>query len=158
MKNVNNKTVMLGPRRFQWQVGGWFGSVLGGLAWLLPTAVILALNGQSHLAMLPAACFLVVSTLGALLWCRRDRLLPFPSLICVLAVFSVVTPLVWFSVSANATPVSLASLNWPQQGITAIVATLICPALIAWLCIGEYTHGNASVSPKNKSHRTSHNN
>lgn len=146
MNTTNDKIAMAGPRRFQWQFGGWFGSVFGGSAWLIPTAVILAFNGQLRLAMLPAGCCLLLNVLGVVLWYRRDRILPFPALLGVLALFAVLTPLVWFAVSVNATPESLASLNWPQQGITAAMAVFICPAIIAWLCILESAHGNTSVA------------
>jgi hypothetical protein len=141
-----NKTAMAGPRRFQWQIGGWFGSVFGGSAWLIPTAVILAVNGQPRLALLPAASCILMNAIGGVVWYRRDRILPFQALVGVLAVFAVLTPLVWFAVSAKATPESLDSLNWPQQGITSAMAAFICPVIIAWLCILEYSHGNTPVA------------
>ena len=146
MTKANHKTAMLGPRRFQWQIGGWFGCVVGGSAWLIPAALILAFNGQTRLAILPAACCLLMNVIGCVLWYRRDRILPFPAFVGVLAVFAVLTPLVWFAVSFNATPESLASFHWPQQGVTGAMAALICPAIIAWLCVLEYAHGNTSAS------------
>lgn len=145
MNVIGDKTAMAGPRRFQWQLGGWFGCVFGGSAWLISAAVILASNGQPRLALLPAGCCLLLATLGVVLWYRRDRILPFPALMSVLAVFAVLTPLVLFAVSVNATPESLAALNWPQQGITGAMAAFICPAIIAWLCILEYSHGNTQL-------------
>ena len=141
------KIAIAGPQRFQWQIGGWFGSVFGGAAWLIPTAVILAFNGQMRLALLPAGCCLLLNVLGVVLWYRRDRILPFRALMGVLAAFAVLTPLVWFAVSVNASPESLASLNWPQQGITGDVAAFTCPAIIAWFCVLEYSHdGNSVIS------------
>jgi hypothetical protein len=138
---------MTGRRRFQWQMGGWFGSVFGGSAWLIPTATILASNGQPTLALVPAGCCLLMNFVGCVLWHRRDRVRPFPALIGVLILFSIATPLTWFAVSANATPVSLAALNWPQQGMIAAMVTLICPAIIVWFCVLEYSHdGSAGAS------------
>ena len=139
MTQVPDDFAIRGPGRFQWQAGGWFGSILGGSAWLIPTAVLLAMNHQSRLAVLPAACFALMVGLGTFLWFRRDRTPPFPALIGVLAVFSIVTPLVWFSVATYATPQSRAALNWPQQGLTGTLAALICPAIIAWLFVLEYS-------------------
>jgi hypothetical protein len=126
-------------------MGGWFGSVFGGSAWLIPTAAILAFNGQPTLALLPAGCCLLVNVVGGALWHRRDRVRPFPAFIGILTLFSIVTPFAWFAVSANATPESLAALNWPQQGIIAAMATLICPAVIACFYLLEYSHGGTSV-------------
>ena len=139
---------MHGPRRFQWQIGGWFGSVFGGSAWLIPTAVILASTGQPQLALLPAGCFLLMNAVGALLWYRRDRLPPFFALLGMLTAFAVVTPFVWFAVAFNATPESLASLNWPQHGLPGVLAVLICPLIIAWLCVLEYAPRNAPVASR----------
>ena len=139
MKDTAHKTAMLGPRRFQWQVGGWFGSVFGGSAWLIPAAAILAFHGQTGLALVPALACLGINVLGAALWYRRDRVRPFPALVGILGVFAFVTPLVWFTISANATPASLAAMNWPQQGITGVMVVLICPIIIAWLSILEYS-------------------
>jgi hypothetical protein len=145
MNPMDVKTAMAGPRRFQWQVGGWFGSVSGGSAWLIPAAIILGLNGQSRLALLPAGCCLALNALGVWLWYRRDRLLPFRALLGMLSVLAVLTPLVWFSVSLYATPESLTSLNWPQSGITGAMVASICPAIIAWFCILEYSHRDESL-------------
>ena len=140
MNQANRKTAMVGPRRFQWNVGGWFGGVVGGSAWLIPTTAILAWNNQSRLALLPAGCWLLVNLIGCVLWYRRDRVRPFPALVGVLCLLAVLTPLVWFVISSNATPASLSSLNWPQRGMGAAMVALIFPALIAWLCFLEYSH------------------
>lgn len=143
---MDDRTAMAGPRRFQWQVGGWFGAVFGGSAWLIPTATTLALNEQPYLALLPAGGCLVLNILGVALWYRRDRIRPFPALISMLTLFAVLTPLVWLSVSLHATPESLAALNWPQSGMTGAMAAFICPAIIAWFYILEYSHRDTSVA------------
>ncbi len=145
MNTAVEKPAMAGPGYIQWRIGGWFGSVFGGSAWLIPTAAILAINGQPRLALLPAGCCLLMNVLGAVLWYHRDRVQPFPALMSTLAIFAVLTPLVWFSVSLYALPDSLASLNWPQQGFTWFLAAFICPAIIAWLYILEHSQGNTSV-------------
>lgn len=131
------KSAISGPGRFQWEIGGWFGGVVGGSAWLVPVAVILAFNGQATLALLPAGSCLLMLAVGTVLWQRRDRVRPFPALLAVLALFSIATPLNWIAVSANATTESLVALRWPQwPGITALV-TLICPLILVSIYAAE---------------------
>ena len=138
------KLAKTGPRHFQWQSGGWFGCVVGGSAWMISTAAILAFNGQPTLALIPLGCCLVGNFVGCALWYRRDRVRPFPALIGILTLLSVTTPLAWFAVAANATPEALASLNWPQSRIIAAMVALICPAIIVSFCIREYSRGGTS--------------
>lgn len=135
------------PGQFQWQMGGWFGGLVGGSAWLIPTAAILAFNGQSTLAWVPLGCCLIVSFVGCALWCLRDRVRPFPALMVILTLFSITTPLAWFAVAANAMPESLASLNWPRTRMIDAMVTLICPAIIVAFCLREYTRGGVSNRP-----------
>jgi hypothetical protein len=144
MNIPHKKSAKTGSRHFQWQSGGWFGSVVGGSAWLIPTAAILAFNCQPTLALVPLVCCLMVNFVGCALWYRRDRIRPFNALIGILILFSITTPLAWFAVEANATPDSLASLNWPQSRIKFAMVTLICPAILVSLCIREYSHSVTS--------------
>ena len=41
---------LVGPGRFQWNVGGWFGASLGGSAWMIVTAGFLLFHDQPALA------------------------------------------------------------------------------------------------------------
>ncbi len=148
MNESGRKTAMIGPRRFQWQIGGWFGSLLGGSAWLIPTGVLLAISGQLGLALLPLTTCVLLNVLGIVLWYRRDRVRPFPALVAALASFALLTPIVWVAVSTYATPKSLAALNWPQQSFAGAIATLIFPAIIAWFCFLEYSHSNPLATGK----------
>lgn len=141
MKSPLRKAAIVGQRRFQWQSGGWFGGVLGGAAWLVPAAAILALHGQPVLALLPAACCLLMVVTGIALWYRRDRLQPFAALLGMAVLFSCLTPLAWFTISQLATDQTLAALNWPQHGLVDALAVLIGPAIIVGLCWLEYADG-----------------
>ena len=145
--NTSSKTPLIGPRRFQWQTGGWFGSIIGSSAWMIPTAFILGSHRQIVLALLPAGCFLLINVVGVVLWHQRDRIRPFPALIGVLTLLSVVTPLVWLTVASQATEESVEALNWPSQPIAGLIVLLICPAIVAWIFILEYSHQNRKSMP-----------
>lgn len=69
----------VGPGRFQWNTGGWFGAQLGSTLWLLAAAPMLfPTHVQAGLVAL--LCFLVPNLLGFLLYLRRSRLAPYPAL------------------------------------------------------------------------------
>lgn len=70
---------MAGPGYFQWDKGGWFGSQLGGTAWMLVGSVVLARQAP-EVAGVWLACFAVANAIGARMWWRRDRLRPYPAL------------------------------------------------------------------------------
>ena len=129
-----------GPGRFQWNAGGWWGSTLGATAWMIPTAVILIANGQPLLALLPVIGFLLMNSLAAMLWARRDKVLPFRALMVLLGSLAVVVPAVWAGVAMVGTADSLAHMNWPESGIVGLGALLIAPALIAFFVYLEYSH------------------
>ncbi len=69
----------IGLGRFQWNGGGWFGSLFGMTAWLV-LGSILALQQNPTLAAIWAACGLIPVSAGVWMWSQRDRLLPFPAL------------------------------------------------------------------------------
>jgi hypothetical protein len=145
VKIEHKKLAMTGPGLFQWQGGGWLGCVVGGSAWLIPTAGILAFSGQTKIALIPLGCCLIMNFVGCALWYRRDRVLPFHALIGILVLFSITTPGVWFSIAASATPESLASLDWPQSPIIVAMVLLLCPAIIVSFCIREYRERNRKI-------------
>lgn len=72
------KEPLIGPGRFQWSAGAWFGSLFGGTAWLFLGAATLAPRAQ-NLAMTWAACGLASIAIGLWLWSLRERLLPYPA-------------------------------------------------------------------------------
>ena len=75
---------MSGRGRFQWNIGGWFGSQLGGTVWMLVGAAVLA-SQAPWIAAWWVACFLAASAVGIGLWLRRDRIRPYPALQALLA-------------------------------------------------------------------------
>lgn len=83
------KTPMQGPGSFQWNAGAWFGGQLGGTAWMLAGAAALAPRAPT-VAVAWAAGFVVANAVGAALWSRRDRLMPYPAIQAMLATCGVV--------------------------------------------------------------------
>jgi hypothetical protein len=67
------------PLASHWNAGGWFGSQLGGTAWLFIAALVVASQSLSSSAVL-LACGLASNLLGYLLWMQRARLDPYRAL------------------------------------------------------------------------------
>lgn len=82
---MNKRQPRRGPGAFQWNAGGWFGSLIGGTAWLLAGALFFML-GDEVLAWIWAGCFALGLGTGVGLWWARHRLLPYPAMQVLLLV------------------------------------------------------------------------
>jgi hypothetical protein len=67
------------PLASHWQAGGWYGSQLGGTAWLFVSALVIGAESPSSAAVL-LACGLAANLVGAMLWAQRARLDPYRAL------------------------------------------------------------------------------
>lgn len=74
---VSNEAVAA-TGHFRWDAGGWFGSQLGGTAWMLVGAAVLAPRA-ADVAVVWLACFAAPNAIGCRLWRRRFRLGPYPA-------------------------------------------------------------------------------
>lgn len=86
------KQSRLGPGRFQWNTGGWFGTQLGSVVWLL-IAASTVLPERLEAGVVALSCFLVPNTFGLILYLNRRRVAPYPAiqwLICVIGAVSVI--------------------------------------------------------------------
>ncbi|MFO0941227.1 MAG: hypothetical protein U0930_10700 [Pirellulales bacterium] len=140
------KTARLGPGRFQWNAGAWFGSLLGSSAWMLMVALFLFGNGDRLLAIAPTVAFAIVLFGTINLWSRRYSVYPFPALIAMLAVLAIFTPTIWIMVQNWASPKSLAAMNWPRPPWNAIFVFALVPSLMVWF---SYLERN-TLSPSKK--------
>jgi hypothetical protein len=70
---------MAHPLASHWNAPGWFGSQLGGTAWLFVGALVLA-PASPRSAAVVLGCGLVANLLGTLLWAQRARLDPYRAL------------------------------------------------------------------------------
>jgi hypothetical protein len=133
----NSQVALVGPGRFQWNLGGWFGSSIGSTAWMLIVAAFLYVHGQSVLALVPGMAFLIVNAVTVVQWRRRCRLLPFRALMTLLVLLSVVTSVVLLAIERFASPVALAAMHWVESGAGLIPYLLIGPVLIVLFVLLE---------------------
>jgi hypothetical protein len=84
-----DKVPLTGPGSFRWNAGGWFGSQLGGTAWMLTGTVWLMLFAP-WVGLIWLAGFILCNAVGAALWRRRDRVAPYPALAILLLTILVV--------------------------------------------------------------------
>ena len=84
------KQSRVGPGRFQWNTGGWFGAQLGSTVWLLGAALLL-LPKQAGAGIVALFCFLIPNICGGILYLRRNRMAPYPAIQWLLLVTGVVS-------------------------------------------------------------------
>ena len=85
---MQTKEPLPGPGCFRWNKGGWFGSQLGGTAWMFVGAVVLVPHAP-EVAIIWLTCFAVANAIGSWMWRHRDRLRPYPVLQALLLVCGV---------------------------------------------------------------------
>jgi hypothetical protein len=127
---VVETTARPGPGAFQWNGGGWFGSQIGGTAWLL-TGVIQPPAPGPWLRLAWLGAFLGANAVGLALWWRRDRLLPFPAMLGLLATCGVAGALALVSTAAVAPAVGVrnevlgrAEALWTLAGLWGLLLLL----------------------------------
>lgn len=84
------KQSRLGPGRFQWNTGGWFGTQLGSTVWLILAAAI-QLPGYPEARVVALSCFLVPNIFGLMLFLNRNRVAPYPAIQWLIGVIGVVS-------------------------------------------------------------------
>jgi hypothetical protein len=134
---TNSRKSLVGKGRIQWNAGGWFGSSLGGSAWMIVAACFLVSHNQQMLALIPATAFLIIFFASFLLWVRRDRIRPFPALMMLLGLLAIVTPLVLIAVATYGSRDVLTAMNWPASKWQTVVGCVLSPGIMAWLFLLE---------------------
>ena len=144
-----SKIPLIGPGRFQWNAGAWFGSSLGSSAWMLVTAGFLLINGQTILASIPTTGFALVLIGSALLWSRRQSIYPFSALMTLLGLLAIVFPFVWCVVQSFGSTSVLSAMNWPESRWITILVFAIVPAGMLWFYVLEKsrTMGDTKIKP-----------
>lgn len=83
------KQSRVGPGRFQWNTGGWFGTQLGSTVWLILAAAI-QLRGYPEARVIALSCFLVPNIFGLILFLNRNRVAPYPAIQWLIGVIGIV--------------------------------------------------------------------
>jgi hypothetical protein len=122
-----------GSGSLHWNAGGWFGSQLGGTAWLLVGAAVLAWQAPA-VAVVWLAAFVVTNALGVWLWRRRARFRPYSALQLLLLTCGGSGLLACFLLD-RLRPDVAERMGWTPSGYRMFV---IVPALMAWFAIREY--------------------
>lgn len=119
---------LVGPGRFQWNAGGWFGSQLGGTAWMVVGAGIL-ISQSFAISLVWVACFALANVVGFAFWTRRTVLAPFKAIQLLILVLGLAGLVAWSSL-AQFRPDLVTLMNATTQ--MGYFALLIFPAMMAW--------------------------
>ena len=123
-----------GSGSLPWNAGGWFGSQLGGTAWLLVGAAVLAWQAPA-VAVVWLAAFVVTNAFGVWLWRCRGRFRPYVAMQLLLLACAGSGLLACFLLDRLRRDVAERA-GWTQSGYWGF---LIFPAVMAWLAIQEYS-------------------
>ena len=144
----NNPIPVIGPGKFQWNAGGWFGSTLGSSAWMLVTSSVLIAHNQPLLATIAASGFFAILGASLMLWIHRDRVLPFPALMAILGFMAFTIPLVWLFVQTYASAESKNAMNWPVSQWSTVFVFIPVPAIMIWFAYLERSAKLHNQSPR----------
>lgn len=123
---------------FRWNVGAWFGSVVGGTAWMILAGGFLMASDQWWVATAPLACFLITNMVALWLWRKRDRTPAFRAYMILMSVLAIAVPLTWFSIVIWGPTNSLEQMTRLTSSAASISVLLLVPAMMAWFCFLEY--------------------
>ena len=96
----------------QWKFSSWFGSMLGGSAWMIPCAAVLAYHGNNVAAAVTTVCFAIAIFATLLCWWRREHLKALNSLLWMIFLLAVLTMTVLASFQFLTNEQGQAALSW----------------------------------------------
>ena len=85
---MSSNVPVKGSGAFEWNAGGWWGSQIGGTAWMLGVGIGIAFQDIRPGAVMIAGGVLS-NIVGTWLWCNRDRVSPHRAIQTLLAVIGV---------------------------------------------------------------------
>jgi len=102
---------------------------------MLVAAGLLIANRQ-WLAMVPIGCFVIINSIAWVLWRRRNRLDPFPSLMIIFASIAVAVPITLATSVWGMSQVPR-QMNWTNSPLGYVVVSLLVPTMMAWFYMLE---------------------
>ena len=117
----------VGYEAFQWNAGGWWGALLGGTAWMVPTAGVFLAKGDTVAAGVVAACFATAVICGVTIWQKRETLRALFGFQLILGILGVLTFFVLASFQFLASAKAQAILQWTPW---AWLLLLMFPAMM----------------------------
>ena len=114
---------------FSWNAGGWFGSQLGGTAWIL-VAAIMMLQRDVTIGVATLAFFLFANLVGTWIWSQRERFRPYPAIQGLLVLMGVVSFAATFLLDQTGHFESLAVGAQASASTMYLVLALMIPGLM----------------------------
>ena len=130
---------------YQWNAGGWWGSVCGAVAWMLVMAGFLIVNGESMVAAIPIACAVLLLAVAILLWSRRSEMRAFQGMMLFLSAAALIVPITYFATGYFASPAVLAQMRWSNSPVAYFVVLAIVPFTMLRFWLTEFGAKQAAI-------------
>ena len=96
----------------QWKFSSWFGSMLGGSAWMIPSAAVLAYHGNHVAAAVTTVCFAIAIAVTLFCWWRREHLIALNSSLWMILLLGILSTAVLASFQFLTNEQGQAALSW----------------------------------------------
>ena len=116
----------IGYEAFRWNAGGWFGTLLGGTAWMVPTAGMLFARGNWIAAAIVVICFTIAIVSAIIFWKHQATLNARVALQSMVLILGVLTTIIFVAFQFLTSPAFLAAIHWSPW---AWLLLLIFPVL-----------------------------
>ncbi len=142
---------------FQWNAWGWWGSVVGAIAWMLVIAAFMIVNGERMVAAIPLTSAVMLVALAALLWSRRGSMSAFNGLMffCFAAAFAV--PITYYATGYFASPATLAQMRWSNSPAVHCMVFGLVPYTMVQFWLRERSERGALPTRLNDTERSATN-
>ena len=130
---MTNTSPIAGGGRFQWNTGGWFGSLLGSTAFLIVGAVSFA-SPSPTLSAIWFSCFAVAVAVGIYLWARRTAFSPYPAIQILLLACGISAAVAIIAAICMAPNILIAVQLTPTKSLLLL---LLFPAMMLWFHVLE---------------------
>ena len=102
----------IGYEAFHWNAGGWFGSMLGSTAWMVPAEGLLCVRGNWIAAAIVVICFALASTCTIVFWNHQATLNARVAMQSMMLILCGLTTVVFLAFQFLTSAAFLAAIHW----------------------------------------------
>jgi hypothetical protein len=127
-----SKQARVGTGQFQWNIGAWVGSVLGGTLWMFGIGVSAFYFGHAIVSATILCCATMAVVACVLLWINRHRINPHPALQIMIGILACCTLIIFLLLDLADIPFAyrFGEQQSAEAGFSYYWCLLMFPALL----------------------------